>query len=136
MDIPITVDLTDAKPCDLRCGLVHHRDTYCAAYPKCAAGIVHRVQAVFGRRHQVHEITYAETKRSALGGYSQTKILKFPGDGSTIEQVELHCRTLKFESLLRTQPVEAREPVDAPAGTPSTSAGEPRTPNKIGSVRN
>ena len=101
------VDLTDTEPCNLRCAL-HGRDgAYCGAYPSCAAGYLHRVEAVFGRTHEVKTLISHETRRSRLGGYSSNRIVTDPDTGVTVEEVDLSCRTLKFESLLRKNAVAA-----------------------------
>jgi hypothetical protein len=104
MDTPITVDLADDGPCNLRCGLGVGDRTFCAGYPACVAGGLHRIQRLFGRLHTVHTVARPERRRSAQGGYSQTRIFTDPQDGTTIEQVELHCQTLQFESLLKRNP--------------------------------
>jgi len=90
------------------------RGTYCAGYPHCAAGYLHRIEALFGRLHTVQTVARPEIRRSAQGGYSRTRIFKDPQDGSTIEEVELHCETLAFESLVKKR----REGAKTPAATP------------------
>jgi hypothetical protein len=104
----ITVDMTDERPCNLRCAAPHHHGTFCRRYPHCAAGMLHKVEGLFGHEHTIHTVTRDEKLRSHQGGYSQNRILENPADGTTIEEVELHCRTLKFESLLPTKPDSRR----------------------------
>lgn len=106
----ITVDLTDERPCNLRCASASNHDTYCGKYPHCVAGIVHRAQELLGQHHTIHTITREEKGRSHQGGYSTNRVLENPDDGTTVEEIELHCRTLQFESLLpRRQPPAGRK---------------------------
>ena len=104
MSNDITVDMTDDRPCNLRCASASNHDTYCAKYPRCVAGIVHRAQEMLGDHHTIHTITREEKGRSFQGGYNQNRILENPEDGTTVEEVELHCRTLQFDALLPKRP--------------------------------
>jgi hypothetical protein len=98
----ITVDMSGRSTCDLRCTSASNHGTYCARFPNCIAGDVHRAQEPPDDHHAVLTLTREEKGRSRQGGYNQNRILENPEDGTTIEAVELHCRTLPFEALLRT----------------------------------
>jgi len=100
----IKVDLTDERSCDLRCASASNLGTYCARYPHCIAGAAHHAQAMLGDHHAILTLMREEKGRSSQGGYSQNRVLENPFDGTTIEEVELYCRTLKFEALLPDRP--------------------------------
>lgn len=124
MDTLIYIDRSDDAPCNFRCASSGAPKTFCAGYPHCAAGLVHHVQALFGRRHTLREVSASERRRSPLGGYTTTRIVHDAENDAHIEEIELHCQTLKFESLLRKDtkaatPPGASPPASAPPATPS-----------------
>jgi hypothetical protein len=126
VDTLIYIDRSDDAPCNFRCASGSAPKTVCAGYPHCAAGLVHHVQALFGRRHTLREITASERRRSPLGGYTTTRIVHDTEHDAHIEEVELHCQTLKFESLLRKDPKPTAAPGKGPPAAPSPAA--PSTP--------
>jgi len=100
----VTVDLTDERSCDLRCASASNLGAYCARYPHCIAGAAHQAQAMLGDHHAILTLMREEKGRSYQGGYSQNRVLENPDDGTTIEEVELYCKTLKFEALVPNRP--------------------------------
>ena len=47
--------------------------------------------------HLIHE----DKNRSFQGGHHKTRILRDPKTGTSVEEVEMFCETLKFESILK-----------------------------------
>jgi hypothetical protein len=121
----IYIDRSDDAPCNFRCASGGESKTFCAGYPHCAAGVVHHVQALFGRRHTLREVTASERRRSPLGGYTTTRIVHDAEHDAQIEEIELHCQTLKFESLLRKDP----KPTPAPGKGPPAAAPPAAAPS-------
>jgi len=103
MEIVVHVDAGDNAACNLRCAGDAH---YCNRYPGCAAGVFHKVLDWATPQPVERQIIREDRKRSAQGGYSHTRIVAGPDPQSTVEEVELHCETLTFESLLKTAPVD------------------------------
>jgi hypothetical protein len=118
MEQMIYIDPSDDARCNFRCATSGEPRTFCAGYPHCAAGVVHHVQALFGRRHTLHEVTPTERRRSPLGGYTTSRIVHDAEHDSQIEEVELHCQTLKFESLLRKDEGSKQNPPAGAVGQP------------------
>jgi hypothetical protein len=115
------VDETDHAPCDLRC--TTSSGHYCAAYPDCAAGALHQVQDPLMAGPQRRRIVRTERMHSRQGGYSLNRIIEDPASGATVEEVELHCRTLTFEAVVQKGPA-ARYTRPAGAG-PSAPGAQP-----------
>ncbi len=113
----IHVQVSDNARCNLRCARVD--GVYCARYGPCAAGYLHRVQDWLRRAEGPRTVLREDRKRSYLGGHSTTRIVLGPDADTLVEEVELHCRTLKFESLLKR---------DVPTATPR--AGGPPAPRR------
>jgi len=105
MDTFVHVDASDNAACNLRCvGAA----PFCNRYPHCVAGMFHKVRDALVPGHPARQVVREYRKRSAQGGHSRTRIVAGPDPHSTVEEVELHCETLKFESLLKTVPLDTR----------------------------
>jgi hypothetical protein len=113
MTIIVRVDPSDHAPCNVRCLGADH---YCAGYPHCVAGHFHAVKDWLTPGAVDRKVIREETNRSAQGGYIKSRVIQGPDAGSSVEEVELHCRTLQFESLVRPVPDPAApRPPDAEA---------------------
>jgi len=104
----IAVDTTGSRTCDLRCAQPDRQGTLCRDNPQCGAVFPQDAEGHFDRDRTSDAVTHEARGRSHQGGYSQNRILENPVDGTTIEEVELHCRTLQFAALLPKKPVLKR----------------------------
>ncbi len=101
MTIVVRVDASDNAACNVRCLGADH---YCSGYPHCVAGYFHKVKDWLTPGVPERKVIREESVRSAQGGYSRSRVIQGPDEHSSVEEVELHCRTLKFESLIRRLP--------------------------------
>jgi hypothetical protein len=100
----IAVDTTNARRCDLQCAQPDRHGTLCRDNPQCVAVFPQDAEAQFDRDRTSDAVTHEARGRSHQGGYSQNRIFVNPADGTTIEEVELHCQTQKFAALVAKQP--------------------------------
>ncbi len=98
MPVTILVDDSDDAPCNLRCFMANGA-AYCTRYGQCPASCVHGMQALAVSRVRDREVFREELTRSDEGGHVRTRWRVDARTQSVVEDVELFCRTLKFESL-------------------------------------
>jgi hypothetical protein len=102
MPLTILVDESDAAPCNLRC-LKAGGAPYCARYGHCLASSAHRLQALVDPRRRERVIVREANARSHQGGHIRTRRRVDALTQAVVEDIELSCRTLKFESLASSE---------------------------------
>ena len=99
MPVTILVDDSDDAPCNLRCFMAKGV-AYCSRYGQCLAAGVQGMRAFAVARVRDREVAREELTRSDEGGHVRTRRHVDARTQSVVEDVELVCRTLKFESLM------------------------------------
>ena len=98
MPLTILVDESDAAPCNLRC-MKAGGAPYCARYGQCLASSAHRLRALVDPRQRERVVVREANVRSNQGGHIRTRRRVDALTQAVVEDIELSCRTLKFESL-------------------------------------